>query len=213
MPFVSRAEWGAKYEQGSGPIAGPVYGVTLHWEGPHMGTFSHSECAGKVRGIERFHKLTRGWAGIAYNLLVCPHGYVFEGRGAGVRSAANGTSGIGGNDHWYAVCYLSGEGDPLTDAGKAGLIDAVQHLRLAGAGEKVNGHRDHHPTQCPGDAIYSWLQTATFGKPKLTHGPVVDKRLRQLRRDRKAQTTKHRRSAFQAAIAALRALPTWQKRR
>lgn len=128
-----------------------------------MGQFPHGDCAGKVRTIERFHAVTRGWSGIAYSAVVCPHGYVFEGRGTGVRSAANGTSAIGGNDHWYAVCYLSGQMDPFTDAAKAGVIDAVRWLRAkGGAGPAVNGHRDHHPTECPGSTIYRWLQTAAF---------------------------------------------------
>jgi len=164
MKYVSRREWGAKYPQGSGSIPGPVHGVTIHWEGPHMGAWSHDQCAGKVRVIERFHAVTRGWAGIAYSALVCPHGYVFEGRGVHVRTAANGTSGIGGNDHWYAVCFLSGQGDPFTAEAQAGVIAAVQWLRAkGGAGHQVNGHRDHHPTECPGDVVYRWLQTADFG--------------------------------------------------
>ena len=212
MPFISRASWGAKYAQGSGAIPGPVYGVTLHWEGPHMGTFGHKECAAKVQGIERFHAVTRQWSGIAYSLIVCPHGYVFEGRGAGVRSAANGTSSIGGNDHWYAVCYLSGQGDLLTDAGKAGLIDAVQYLRNAGAGEKVNGHRDHHPTECPGDAIYQWLKTAQFGAPELTRGPLADDALAAARKAKRAAKGEKRRATIKAAVDALRSLPTWVKR-
>lgn len=162
MKFVSRREWGARYAQGSGSIPGPIYGVTLHWEGPHMGDWPHSQCARKVKTIERFHAVTRGWSGIAYTAVVCPHGYVFEGRGVGVRSAANGTSNIGGNDHWYAVCYLGGEGDGLTAAGKQGYADAIAWLRNNGAGHKVNGHRDHHPTECPGDQIYHWLNRADF---------------------------------------------------
>lgn len=140
------------------PIPGPVYGVTLHWEGPHMGTFPHSQCAGKVRTIRRFHQGTRGWAEIAYSAIVCPHGYVFECRGLHTETAANGTSSIGGNSHWYAVCYMSGQGDPFTDAAKAAYHEAVDWLRTeGGAGLKVNGHRDHHPTACPGDVIYKWL--------------------------------------------------------
>ena len=80
-----------------------------------------------------------------------------------MRSAANGTSSIGGNDQWYAVCYLSGQGDPFTAAGKAGIVDAVNWLReKGGAGSFVNGHRDHHPTECPGDVIYGWLRVASF---------------------------------------------------
>ena len=137
---------------------------------------------------------------------------MFEGRGAGVRSAANGTSSIGGNDHWYAVCYLSGQGDLLTDAGKAGLIDAVQYLRNAGAGEKVNGHRDHHPTECPGDAIYQWLKTAQFGKPELTRGPLADDALAAARKAKRAAKGEKRRATIKAAVDALRSLPTWPKR-
>ena len=167
--FVSREHWGATPRGATvttHPIGG-TEGVTLHWEGPHMGPFEHGLCAVKVRGIQRFHKEDRKWADIAYNLLVCPHGYVFEGRGVGVRSAANGSTQT--NDDWYAVCYLGGELDGFTENGKAGFTYAVQLLRRAGAGPKVNGHRDHKATSCPGPSIYAWLQTADFSEePTIT---------------------------------------------
>ena len=167
--FVSRERWGATPRGATvttHPIGG-TEGVTLHWEGPHMGPFEHGLCAVKVRGIQRFHKEDRKWADIAYNLLVCPHGYVFEGRGVGVRSAANGDTQS--NDDWYAVCYLGGELDGFTENGKAGFTYAVQLLRRAGAGPKVNGHRDHKATSCPGPSIYAWLQTADFSEePTIT---------------------------------------------
>lgn len=166
--FVRPYEWGAnpskEATEDSHPI-GSTLGVTLHWEGPHMGKFPHSECAGKVRAIERFHEYGRGWGDIAYNALVCPHGYVFEGRGAGVRSAANGSTED--NDAWYAVCYLGGQGDAFTRAGRRGFVAAVHWLRTAGnAGPRVNGHRDHKATACPGDRIYRWLRSADFAMPK-----------------------------------------------
>ena len=167
--FVSREHWGATPRGATvttHPIGG-TEGVTLHWEGPHMGPFEHGLCAVKVRGIQRFHKEDRKWADIAYNLLVCPHGYVFEGRGVGVRSAANGSTQT--NDDWYAVCYLGGELDGFTENGKAGFTYAVRLLRRAGAGPKVNGHRDHKATSCPGPSIYAWLQTADFSEePTIT---------------------------------------------
>ena len=132
-----------------------------------MGAFAHAQCAGHLRAIQRFHKGTRGWADIAYNFVVCPHGYVFEGRGTGVKSAANGDTQSNGD--WYAVCYLGGVGDGLTDEGKAGFTFAIQLLRRAGAGLGVNGHRDHKATTCPGPTIYAWLQTADFSeKPVIT---------------------------------------------
>lgn len=162
MTLIPRSAWGARYAKGSAAL-GATKGVTLHWEGPHMGTFPHDRCAEKVRGIERFHAVDRGWAGIAYNYLVCPHGYVFEGRGAGVRSAANGNTQT--NNDWYAVCYLGGEGDSFTAEGQQGMREAVRICRSNGAGPLVNGHRDHKPTACPGDTIYRWLRAEDFDLP------------------------------------------------
>lgn len=164
MKFVSSHAWGANPSKDatadSHPI-GATKGVTLHWVGPGVGPFEHGACAGKIQGIERHHEYGNGWGDIAYNLLVCPHGYVFEGRGANARSAANG--GTQSNDDWYAVCYLGGEGDGFTRAGRRGVVDAVKYLRERGdAGRAVNGHRDHKGTACPGDQVYRWLQNAKF---------------------------------------------------
>lgn len=164
--FVTKEEWGSTLGRQATPRTHPIgvtKGVTLHWEGPHMGSFPHSQCAAKVRSIEEFHEKTRGWADLAYSAIVCPHGYVFEGRGVGTMTAANGNNDT--NDDWYAVCYLGGEGDGFTDEGKEGFVEAVQWLRSEGdAGPVVNGHRDHKPTECPGDEIYRWLKTTDFSQ-------------------------------------------------
>lgn len=164
MKFVSRAAWGATARgatRATHPI-GATKGITAHWEGPGMGGFPHSLCARKVRTIQRFHKVTRGWADIAYNAIVCPHGYVFEGRGPGVKSAANGWEQV--NDDWYAVCYLGGVGDDFTEAGRQGFLDAFAWLTKKGAaGPKRNGHRDHKQTACPGDQIYRWVHLLRDG--------------------------------------------------
>lgn len=151
MKFVSRAEWGARAGSSSTSIT-PV-GVAVHWEGPHMGTPEHGSCAGIVRGFQAFHMDTNGWADIAYSAVVCPHGYVFEGRGPGHRTAANGTND--GNQRFYAVCFMGGEGDTFTDEAKDGINDAIEWL---GGGE-ITGHRDHTETACPGDEIYAWVQS------------------------------------------------------
>lgn len=164
--IIRYSQWSLRHK-GATPNSHPMggaHGVSLHWEGPGLGNFSHSECAGKVRGIQAYHRDQRGWADIAYSAVVCPHGYVFEGRGPGTAVAANGYASA--NYSWYAVCYLGGEGDDFTEGGKSGFIRAVQWLREAGpCGDRVNGHRDHKATQCPGWAIYRWLQEANFNTP------------------------------------------------
>jgi len=159
MVFVPRAKWAARPATTSTDIT-PV-GVALHWEGPHMGTPAHADCAERVRGIQRYHMDTNGWADIAYSAIVCPHGYVFEGRGKGRRTAANGTTD--GNQRYYAVCYLGGERDPFTDAAQAGFRAAIDWL----GGGKVLGHRDLVATACPGDEIYAWLSGGTAPAPAM----------------------------------------------
>jgi len=165
--FVSKEQWGSSspdYPNASSHPIGDTDGITCHWEGPGMGGFPHRLCARKVRAIERFHVATRGWAGIAYNALVCPHGWVFEGRGVWTMSAANGNTYV--NGRWYAVCYLSGKGDRFTAAAKVGFRAAFAWLATeGGAGPRRNGHRDHKPTECPGDVIYRWVHSTDFSTP------------------------------------------------
>jgi hypothetical protein len=162
MNLVTRGEWGARAPNATTPIGSAVRGVAIHWEGPHMGwPWPHSECAGKVRSIQAFHMDTRGWNDIAYNCIVCGHGYVFEGRGQGLRSAANGDATV--NSTHYAICDLAGEGDDFTPEAQTGINDAAQWLGQAD-GEWV-GHRDLTQTACPGDTIYNWVHN---GHPTTT---------------------------------------------
>jgi hypothetical protein len=150
--LVTRAEWGARPPDSTTGLS--VDTDTDHWGGPGFGAaFPHSSCATKVRAWQNFHMDSRGWTDIAYNAVACPHGYLFEGRGRGRRSAANGTND--GNSGSYATCYLGGEGDVFTD-------DAKRAMRASGnwltrAGSRRLGHRDWKSTACPGDTIYGWV--------------------------------------------------------
>lgn len=170
MKFVSRAEWGAEAPRADhGPHPHPLTKLACHWVGPGAGwPWDHSECAGRVLGIQRFHKYDRGWNDIAYNAVVCPHGYVFEGRGYGMANAANGGidgdgSGHGDNHEYVAVCYLGGEGDPFTDEAKDAFNDAGDWLDISS--DAWAGHQDLVSTGCPGPEILSWVRA---GHPRTT---------------------------------------------
>lgn len=154
--WVSRREWGARPARSASSLSNPQ-GSTAHWEGPRMGWFGHDACAGKVRGIQRFHMDSRGWADIAYTTVVCPHGYVFEGRGWFRRTAANGTNA--GNNASYAHCYLGGQGDPFTVMGRQGMALAFRLARDVGlAGPRQWAHRDWKATECPGAEIVEFVR-------------------------------------------------------
>ncbi len=81
-------------------------------------------------GSRRYHQKTKGWLDIAYNHVFCRHGYVFVGRGFGVRSAANGTAES--NDAYFAVCFLGddtvGRADVTPEARRA-LTELIAEYR------------------------------------------------------------------------------------
>lgn len=158
MLIVPRTSWGARAPKSGYSRITPEDGNTIHWEGPTMGEFDHSQCASKVRAIQRFHMDSRGWIDIAYNSVICPHGYVFVARWLGARSGANGTTS--GNLYSYAHCYLGGIGDPFTDLAKIALIE-VRDLFVGSGGAGIHNkcHRDWKATACPGDEICSWVKS------------------------------------------------------
>lgn len=156
VQLVTRAEWAARTPR-SRTSLNPTYGTTIHWEGPHIGDHDHAGCFTLVRGIQAYHMDTKGWSDVAYTALACPHGYAFEGRWLRTRTAANGTNT--GNNRAYAVCYLGGQGDPLTVHGKRAIRALVEFLHTRGdAGPAVNAHRDWKATECPGNELYAWVR-------------------------------------------------------
>lgn len=151
--YVPRAGWGATPAGSRQAFVAPVVGGTTHWEGPDMWgaiwALAHGTCAEKVRGVQRYH-MSHGYVDIAYNFVVCPHGYVYEGRGLNVRSGANGTAFS--NGHSYATCQLRGVGDPFPTAMQDATEWCYTLIRLyGGAGAERKCHRDWVSTQCPGD--------------------------------------------------------------
>lgn len=150
-PFVSRAEWGAAPRRSSTALSASA--VTIHWAGTPSNVGGHEDCARTVRSFQSYHMNTQGWADIAYNMLVCPHGYIFEGRGGGRRSAANGSNA--GNSASYAICYIMGTGQAFTDEAKRAIVDAA--AILVPEGGDWWSHRDWLNTGCPGDEIAEWV--------------------------------------------------------
>lgn len=173
MEVVSRKEWGARPPLGRPPIrARDVRGVCVHYTGMDSDEQAdHRNCAERIRAIQRYHMDRNGWFDIAYNHVFCRHGYVFEGRGFGVRSGANGTRDA--NDRYFAVAFLgndsSGRKD-VTDAARRALAQLVlAYRRRYRRAREVRPHSDFARTACPGEelrriiATGSWVQLA--GKP------------------------------------------------
>ncbi|MFC7308866.1 N-acetylmuramoyl-L-alanine amidase [Streptomyces monticola] len=164
--LVKRAAWGARPpKEVSRRIWPGRGGVAVHHHGGKpLLIDKHSECHEAVRSTQKDHMDGNGWDDIAYTYLVCPHGYVFEGRGPGVRTAANGTDA--GNDNYYAVCALVGGQwrlalrlyDKITDELLSGISMAIAQLRsIGGAGAQIVGHRQLTSTTCP-SRLYEYVK-------------------------------------------------------
>lgn len=176
MAFYTRAQWGAAPPRGTGNALGNPQGVTVHWEGPKVGTRPHSQCAALVRSIQAFHQNVRGWSDIAYNLVGCEHGDVFEGRGASRGNAANGSTAS--NLSRYSMCALVGQGDPITDVLKGGILDGIAYLRRASGRSLpiIDCHSDHFATSCPGPDLRAWVKAGAHGDtpdPPASPSPAV----------------------------------------
>ncbi|MER6912864.1 peptidoglycan-binding protein [Streptomyces sp. NPDC000594] len=160
MKLITRAQWGAPAQSAASPIAS-TRGVKVHYVGSAYPARAHDRCDDAVRSIRTTHlnDPDQNYVDIAYNMLVCEHGHVFEGRGALRRSGANGSTALN-TDH-YAVCALLGKTGLTqpTDAMLGGLRDAIEYLRERGkAGTEIKGHRDGFATECPGEPLYAWVR-------------------------------------------------------
>lgn len=156
---ISREQWGAAPPTGNNGEQYFDEGAILHWEGPKMWgdlwAFAHDSCYEKVRGIQRYHQ-THGYSDIAYNDVICPHGYIFNGRsGIPMANAASGSSWI--NRHAPAVCFLWGTDDNILQD-NPDPIDALHAWRnfgigFAGMSWQVRGHQQIVATSCPGGEL------------------------------------------------------------
>jgi hypothetical protein len=143
-------------------------GQQIHWtavpgaaEGPHW-----PDCYNDVQGIQRYHQNTRGWYDIAYNFLVCVHGFVFEGRGFGVQPSAAGTRE--GNWGYLAIAAIAGPDDLITN----NYIRAIQDIVAEHDGADVQKpHSFFKDTSCPGPELTRLTEVAAF-KRNLADLPI-----------------------------------------
>lgn len=149
-----------------------VVGVAVHYTGSSRPLGSTASMALTVRRLEdtrRFHTAAppagRGWSDIAYQVGIDVAGRVFDLRGIGYRSAANGNATV--NQQYGACTWLLGTGDRPTQA----MIDAFRAWRrdywLARypRATKIVGHRDLYATECPGDPTYALVRSGALLLP------------------------------------------------
>ncbi len=201
--IVSRLAWGANEAIRRAP---PSYARTLQLGLVHhtagSNSYTASQSAAIVRGIEVYHVKGNGWNDIGYNFLIDKYGQVFEGRYGGIDRNVIGAQAEGFNTGSFGVALLGTYSTAApSSAARTALanllawrldvahIDPLSNITFTSGGNArfpagtpvflraVSGHKDTGFTSCPGAVLYAQLgalarQAAATGLPKL-YAPTV----------------------------------------
>jgi hypothetical protein len=198
--IISRAEWGADERRRNGE---PSYASSVRFAMVHHTANSNSYSASQsddiVRSIYAYHTGQNGWDDIGYNFLVDRYGQVFEGRHGGIERAVIGAHAAGFNSGSTGMAVI---GNFSTATVPSAAVDALVQLlswkldvhhvdplgstvEVAGNGSRfkagtsvtldtISGHRETGSTSCPGDHLFSLIDSGTLarsvaatGTPKL----------------------------------------------
>lgn len=174
----TRADWGATPNTWDYPVQ-PSRRVrrVWHWAGGRVGLLkseSHSNCLHQVKAWETFHR-SKGFGGIGYNFLICPHAMAIEGRG---RDWV-GAHCPGWNTEGYGIQFMVGGDELVSSEMFARGVKLAQDLELASGHDLWdNGHGEGVSTSCPGVQVQTWVNAGgpesvtSTPKPELIGGGV-----------------------------------------
>ena len=152
MTLHPRRDWTKTPAANANPVVrSRLRGLAVHWNGPAVPKSAFTDPRSYLEGVRRYHVNTKGWSDIAYNYAVDQTGDVWELRGWGYQSGANG--GTRENDEYLAVLCILGQGQKPSDAMLAGVRSAVESFRVRySTARKIVTHSAIRPdpTACPG---------------------------------------------------------------
>jgi peptidoglycan recognition protein len=155
--FVPRAAWGAEPLKGNHDPLGPVQRITLHHTDEHAGMRGRSDLE-VVHAIQAYHRDTLGWADIGYHYLVGRDGRVYEGRALTAQGAHSGGANNRNNLGVSVIGNFSSGLPPAAQLEALASFLADRRTAYGLSGAALLGHRDFGATECPGNALYAWLQ-------------------------------------------------------
>ena len=158
--FLSRKDWGARPPKRQDTNFTKTGGAVIHYTTRDAaGLKMHwPDCYKSWRAHQNFHMDTRGWYDLAYNFGVCPHGFVFEGRGWTAQNGANRPE----NSSTFSIAVDFDSNDEPIPAIVLALNELISEAaEVHGWAPRVRGHRDISSTSCPGDILYELVSSGT----------------------------------------------------
>jgi len=174
--IATRAQWGAdeSLRKWSPNYLNESKGVTIHHTAG-TNNYTRSQVPAILRGIYRYHAVTRDWGDVGYNLFVDKYGRAWEGRRGGPETALRSAHSLGMNHATSGIALVGNYSN--TPVPRAAFDGAAQltSWKLLNHGvsrtgsfshtneyqgwtrnlRTVHGHRDTFATSCPGARFYS----------------------------------------------------------
>ncbi len=154
--IVRRSEWGAESLKPNHDPMASVRRITLHHTAEVAGMGTRRD-ADLVKGIQNFHRNSRGWADIGYHWIIGLDGNVYEGRSLEAQGAH---AGGGNNVENLGISVIGDFTRTLPAARQLRTTQRFLEAQLAYYGvpiHELHGHRDFKATECPGSTLYAWL--------------------------------------------------------
>ena len=154
VKVYSRADWGARPPRCASSRMTPNRATIHHTVTPTKDSMTVPQ---RLRQIQRFHQITRGWCDIGYNYLISRDGRVWRGRGAGRVGAHVANSNTGNVGISFIGTYTSTAPTSTQMCNAAKLLRRLHedHGGLSLNRTDVMGHRQYGGTSCPGGALYN----------------------------------------------------------
>ena len=123
MPrVITRAGWGADDSKRPSVVYDDEFRGTCVHHTAGANNYSQAEAPGIVRGIHKYHTVTRGWTDIGYNALVDKYGNIYEGRYGGLTKNVQGAHAGGFNSGTFGISMM---GDYSTVHPTTAMINSV----------------------------------------------------------------------------------------
>lgn len=160
--IISRAGWGSRGPKSRFTNLNKkrVVGIAIH----HSGVKNGPKGVTAVKAFERHHMDANGWNAIAYNWLIDEEGVIYEGRGAGVVSAATRPY----NSRTESICYTGDGTKPISAKTIASFEYLVADIQKRYSNKLwLKGHRELASTSCPEKYMMLWVQDHRNGITKV----------------------------------------------
>jgi hypothetical protein len=156
--ILTRKQWGSRGPKSRlTPLNKKrVTGIAVH----HSGVKNGPKGVTAVKAFERHHMDANGWNAIAYNWLIDEEGVIYEGRGAGVISAATRPY----NSRTESICYTGDGTKPIPEATIESFEWLVTDIQKRYSNKLwLKGHQELASTSCPEKYMMEWVRQYRTG--------------------------------------------------